>query len=212
MAGGSIAWTPEELTGGDEARGLDPRLGDKDDDVDLPQGAPGESEGTVDPSQGGPGEVYKDVDPSQGGPGEGGKDVDPSQGNPCEGDKNVDPSQGGPCEGGKDVDPSQGSPGEGENAVNPSQGGPEEVVMLDETPASGDDGGKRAREESPDPSPKRSIVSLLDPLEDVIDNSGFIPTRAGTARFVELWIILLKGFVAKSLVLDVRTEFRRSGY
>ena len=50
--------------------------------------------------------------------------------------------------------------------------------MMDETPPSGVDGAKRSKEESPDPSPKRSMVSLLDPLEDIIDNSGFLPTRA----------------------------------
>ena len=76
------------------------------------------------------------------------------------------------------MDPSQGGPGEGGKDVDPSQGGPEEVVMLDETPASGGDDGKRAREDSQDPSPKRSMVSLLDPLEDVIENSGLsVPGR-----------------------------------
>ena len=79
------------------------------------------------------------------------------------------------------MDPSQGDPGEGKKAVDPFQGGPEEFIMVDETAASGGDGAKRSREESPEPSPKRSIVSLLDPLEDVIDNIGFICTDIGQA-------------------------------
>ena len=63
--------------------------------------------------------------------------------------------------------------------MEPSKGGPEGVIMVDETPASGGDGSKRAWEASSDPSPKRSMVSLLDTLEDIIDNSGFLLTRPG---------------------------------
>ena len=126
-----------DLTGGDEASGLDPRHGEK---VDPPQSV---SDGGNDP-----------VDPSQGGPGEGGNVVDPSQGGP--GGKNVDPPQSAEWVVAKKAKSKK-------SKAAPPQ--PTEEVVISETPL-GDVEMEAATskrtwaEESPDPSPKKVDVSF----------------------------------------------------
>ena len=155
----------EELSGGDRARGLDPRLSEL---------TGGDEASGLDPRHGKKVGVMTRWIPSQGGPGEG--------------ENIVDPSQGGPG-GGGNVDPPQSAEWVVKKAKSkkskaaPPQPTKEVVISgnpLGDVEMEAATSNRSWAEESPDRSPKKKMMSLLSDfsLEGALDNSGFIPTRA----------------------------------